>query len=138
VGLLGLEPALLEEVAADCGGAPWWPCDVCDRAAMDAAVGEALRRLGGLDVAIANAGVGAQMPLVGGEGASLRKDLSLAAPSVRNSSGSCPLVPHPCRLCWRTGPVTQYRSRLVGARRHAATALLSRGRVVGLVVGVRP
>jgi NAD(P)-dependent dehydrogenase (short-subunit alcohol dehydrogenase family) len=67
VALLGLEPELLEETAAACGGAPWWECDVADRDAVDAAVDEAVRRLGGLDVAVANAGIGGQMTLVEGD-----------------------------------------------------------------------
>ena len=69
VALLGLEPELLESVAAQCGGAPWFECDVADRAQVDAAVTAAVERLGGLDVAIANAGIGAQMTLVGGDAA---------------------------------------------------------------------
>jgi len=40
---------------------------VADREQVDAAVAGAVDRLGGLDVAIANAGIGAQMPLVGGD-----------------------------------------------------------------------
>ena len=31
VALLGLEPELLAQVAADCGDAPWVECDVADR-----------------------------------------------------------------------------------------------------------
>jgi NAD(P)-dependent dehydrogenase (short-subunit alcohol dehydrogenase family) len=69
VALLGLEPELLESVAAQCGGAPWFECDVADRARVDAAVTAAVERLGGLDVAIANAGIGAQMTLVSGDAA---------------------------------------------------------------------
>jgi NAD(P)-dependent dehydrogenase (short-subunit alcohol dehydrogenase family) len=62
VALLGLEPELLTAVAADCGDAPWYECDVTDRA-----VSAAVAALGGLDVVLANAGVAAQMPLVGGD-----------------------------------------------------------------------
>jgi NAD(P)-dependent dehydrogenase (short-subunit alcohol dehydrogenase family) len=69
VALLGLEPDLLEEVAAGCGGAPWFECDVADRDQVVGSVAAAVERLGGLDVAIANAGIGAQMPLVGGDAA---------------------------------------------------------------------
>jgi NAD(P)-dependent dehydrogenase (short-subunit alcohol dehydrogenase family) len=69
VALLGLEPELLSRVAANCGGAPWFECDVADRSQVDAAVAAAVDRLGGLDVAIANAGIGAQMTLVGGDAA---------------------------------------------------------------------
>ena len=65
VALLGLEPELLADVAVTCGGAPWFHCDVADRAQVDDAVAGAVERLGGLDVAIANAGIGAQMPLIG-------------------------------------------------------------------------
>jgi NAD(P)-dependent dehydrogenase (short-subunit alcohol dehydrogenase family) len=67
VALLGLEPELLREVAAGCGDAPWFECDVADREQVDAAVASAVHELGGLDVAIANAGIGAQMTLVDGD-----------------------------------------------------------------------
>jgi NAD(P)-dependent dehydrogenase (short-subunit alcohol dehydrogenase family) len=67
VALLGLEPELLAEVAATCGDAPWWECDVADRDRVDEVVSEVVQRLGGLDVAIANAGIGAQMTLVDGD-----------------------------------------------------------------------
>lgn len=67
VALLGLEPDQLEATAAQCGGAPWLECDVADRERVDAAVVEAVERLGGLDVAIANAGIGAQMTLIDGD-----------------------------------------------------------------------
>jgi NAD(P)-dependent dehydrogenase (short-subunit alcohol dehydrogenase family) len=67
VALLGLEPDLLAEGAKGCGGAPWFECDVADRAQVGESVAAAVDRLGGLDVAIANAGIGAQMPLVGGD-----------------------------------------------------------------------
>lgn len=69
VALLGLEPDLLAGVAAECGDAPWFECDVSSRAQVDAAVADAVARLGGLDVAVANAGVGAQMTLIGGDAA---------------------------------------------------------------------
>ena len=67
VALAGLEPELLAPVAAECGDAPWFECDVTDREQVERAVEEAVTRLGGLDVAIANAGVAAQLPLVGGD-----------------------------------------------------------------------
>lgn len=69
VALLGLEPELLARVAADCGGAPWFECDIADRAQVDGAVADAVGALGGLDVAIANAGIGAQMTLIEGDAA---------------------------------------------------------------------
>ncbi len=67
VGLVGLEPELLEGVAARCGDAPWTTCDVSDRAQVDRAVEEIVGALGGLDVVVANAGIAAQLPIVGGD-----------------------------------------------------------------------
>jgi NAD(P)-dependent dehydrogenase (short-subunit alcohol dehydrogenase family) len=67
VALAGLEPGRLEQVAVACGGAPWWACDVTDREQVERAVAGAAERLGGLDVVMANAGVAAQLPIVGGD-----------------------------------------------------------------------
>jgi NAD(P)-dependent dehydrogenase (short-subunit alcohol dehydrogenase family) len=67
VALAGLEPDLLAEVARDCGTAPTMVCDVRDREQVDATVEAAVGELGGLDVVMANAGVGVQVPLVGGD-----------------------------------------------------------------------
>jgi NAD(P)-dependent dehydrogenase (short-subunit alcohol dehydrogenase family) len=67
VALLGIEPEALSAVAAECGDAPVFECDVRDRARVEEAVQGAVRELGGLDVVIANAGVAAQLPLVGGD-----------------------------------------------------------------------
>jgi NAD(P)-dependent dehydrogenase (short-subunit alcohol dehydrogenase family) len=67
VALLGIEPEALFAVAAQCGDAPVFECDVRDRARVEEAVESAVRELGGLDVVIANAGVAAQLPLVGGD-----------------------------------------------------------------------
>src|SRR5688500_6097562 len=66
VALAGLEEELLEKVAASCD-APWWVCDVSDRAQVEAAVDGAADALGGLDVVVANAGIAGQLPLVGGD-----------------------------------------------------------------------
>jgi NAD(P)-dependent dehydrogenase (short-subunit alcohol dehydrogenase family) len=67
VALLGLEPDALAAVAAECGDAPWFTCDVTDREQVDTSVAAAVERLGGLEVVIANAGVAAQLPIVGGD-----------------------------------------------------------------------
>ncbi|MDG3009977.1 SDR family NAD(P)-dependent oxidoreductase [Rhodococcus sp. D2-41] len=67
VGLIGLEPELLAQVAARCGDAPWRECNVAHREQVDAAVAEVVEELGGLDIVIANAGVAAQLPLIGGD-----------------------------------------------------------------------
>ncbi|TQM72118.1 short-subunit dehydrogenase [Actinomadura hallensis] len=67
VALAGLEPDGLAAVAAECGGAPWWTCDVTDRARVEEVANNAADALGGLDVVVANAGVAAQMPMIGGD-----------------------------------------------------------------------
>ena len=67
VALAGLEPDLLAQLAAECGDAPWFECDVTARAQVEDAVEGAVGRLGGLDVVMANAGVAAALPIVGGD-----------------------------------------------------------------------
>src|SRR3954452_21314895 len=58
LALLGLEGDLLRDVAASCGGdALALDVDVTDRDALTDAVAAAAAHLGGLDVAIANAGI---------------------------------------------------------------------------------
>ena len=60
VALVGLEPEQLEAVARRCGpDAVWVEADVTDWDALRAAVDEVVARLGGIDVVIANAGIGA-------------------------------------------------------------------------------
>lgn len=76
VALAGLEPDLLEEVAAGIG-APWWTCDVTDRLRVEEVVDAAAQALGGLDVAVANAGVAAQLPLVGGDPAIFERTMAV-------------------------------------------------------------
>lgn len=66
VVLAGIEPEQLSEVAASCGDALAVVCDVRDRGQVEAAVEAAVENLGGLDVVVANAGVAAQLPIVGG------------------------------------------------------------------------
>jgi NAD(P)-dependent dehydrogenase (short-subunit alcohol dehydrogenase family)/alkylhydroperoxidase family enzyme len=67
VALAGIEPELLAKVAADCGDALAVVCDVRDREQVEAAVEAAVEHLGGLDVVMANAGVAAQLPVLGGD-----------------------------------------------------------------------
>jgi NAD(P)-dependent dehydrogenase (short-subunit alcohol dehydrogenase family) len=103
VALAGLEPELLEQVAASCGGAPWSTCDVTDEDQVEAAVQAAVDGLGGLDVVVANAGVAAQLPLVGGDPAVMRRTLDVnvmgayltvraAGPHVSHPAGYVVLV----------------------------------------------
>jgi len=67
VAIIGLEEELLASVAARCGDAWFAACDVTDRDAVDDTVEGAVNELGGLDVVVANAGVAAQLPIVGGD-----------------------------------------------------------------------
>lgn len=67
MALAGIEPDELAKIARVCRDAPVFACDVRDIDQVDAAVAGAVDALGGLDVAVANAGVAAQLPLVGGD-----------------------------------------------------------------------
>jgi NAD(P)-dependent dehydrogenase (short-subunit alcohol dehydrogenase family) len=58
VALVGLEPERLEENAASLGDrAAWFEADVTDFDALQRAVGGTVQQFGGIDVAIANAGI---------------------------------------------------------------------------------
>ena len=58
VALVGLEPDLLEERAANLGDrAAWFEADVTDTGALERAVKGTVDRFGGIDVAVANAGI---------------------------------------------------------------------------------
>ncbi|MFL6088759.1 MAG: SDR family oxidoreductase [Aeromicrobium sp.] len=58
VALLGLEPDLLKELAAELGdSAAWWEADVRSGAAVTEAVDEAVAHFGRIDHVLANAGI---------------------------------------------------------------------------------
>lgn len=58
VALVGLEPKLLAEVAAELGPEHvWFEADVTDQQALSTAVDAAAAKLGGLDAVVANAGI---------------------------------------------------------------------------------
>lgn len=67
VGLVGLEAEALERLSRRLGGAPWRVCNVANRGEVDTAVAEIVGALDGLDVVVANAGIAAQLPLIGGD-----------------------------------------------------------------------
>jgi NAD(P)-dependent dehydrogenase (short-subunit alcohol dehydrogenase family) len=96
VALAGLEPDLLAQVASACGDAPWTACDVTQRAQVEESVEHAVAQLGGLDVVVANAGVAAQLPIVGGDPAIFERTLEvnvLGAYYTLRAAG--PHVSHP-------------------------------------------
>ena len=59
LSLVGLEPELLEQVASECGEAAWFEADVTDKDELQAAIDGTVERFGGIDVVMANAGIGA-------------------------------------------------------------------------------
>jgi NAD(P)-dependent dehydrogenase (short-subunit alcohol dehydrogenase family) len=85
VAIAGLEPELLEEVARSCGDGPWHACDVTNRDEVEAAVAATVAGFGGLDVVVANAGVGAQLPLVGGNPEVMERTLQVNVMGVFNT-----------------------------------------------------
>ena len=59
ISLSGLEPELLAEVAAKLGpDTPHFECDVTDMDSVQAAVDGTVEALGGIDIVLANAGIG--------------------------------------------------------------------------------
>src|SRR4051812_17746350 len=76
VALAGIEDDLLQATAAPLD-APWWSCDVTDRARVDEVVDAAAAALGGLDVVVANAGVAAQVPIVHGDPALFEQTMAV-------------------------------------------------------------
>jgi NAD(P)-dependent dehydrogenase (short-subunit alcohol dehydrogenase family) len=83
-------------VAASVDG-PWWHCDVRNRSEVEHAVGSAAAAFGGLDVVVANAGIAAQLPLVGGDPAIFERTIEvnlLGAYYTLRAAG--PHLSHPC------------------------------------------
>jgi NAD(P)-dependent dehydrogenase (short-subunit alcohol dehydrogenase family) len=96
VAIAGIEHELLEDVAASCGGAPWHPCDVTDRDEVDAAVSATVEEFGGLDVVVANAGIAAQLPLVGGNPEVMERTVAVNLMGVYNTLRAAgPHISHP-------------------------------------------
>ena len=77
LALVGIEDDLMAATAERCGGAHWEPCDVADRAQVERAVANAAGALGGLDVVVTNAGIAAQLPIVGGDPAVMERTLQV-------------------------------------------------------------
>ena len=77
LALAGIEPEQLRAVAVECGGSHVLDCDVRRHDQVAAAVSEAVEQLGGLDVVVANAGVAAQLPLLGGDPAVFERTIEV-------------------------------------------------------------
>lgn len=97
VAVAGLEPELLQQVAAEIGG-PWRELDVANREQVDTVVADLVGELGGLDIVIANAGIAKQLPIVGGDPAVMERTLAVntlgtyytlraAAPHIAHEGG---------------------------------------------------
>ena len=101
VAVAGIEPELLAEVAADCGDAPAIECDVRDCEQVEAAVAAAVEQLGGLDVVIANAGVAAQLPIMGGDPAVFERTIEVNLLGVYYTlRAAAPTLPTPAVMRW--------------------------------------
>src|SRR2546423_10225078 len=78
IALVGLEPERLAALAARLGDrAAFFEADVTDRDALDAAVEGTLERFGGIDVAIANAGIHTTGSLLGADPDQIERTLEV-------------------------------------------------------------
>lgn len=109
VALLGLEPDLLAGVARECGNAPWRECDVGDGPAVTDAVDALAADAGGLEVAVANAGIARQWPLLHGDMAVLETTLRV------NTLGVCHTIRAAARHVARPGGYVLAISSLAAA-----------------------
>jgi NAD(P)-dependent dehydrogenase (short-subunit alcohol dehydrogenase family) len=111
LSLVGLEPELLERVASECGSdAVWFEADVTDEASLREAVDGTVERLGGIDVCVANAGVGA------GGMVRLMEPRAIARVIEINLIGACNTL----RLC--LPPVIERRGYMLAISSRAAIA----------------
>jgi NAD(P)-dependent dehydrogenase (short-subunit alcohol dehydrogenase family) len=93
VSLVGLEPDLLESVARDCGrDALHFEADVTDPQALEAAVTATAESAGGIDVVVANAGIGAGGPMAQMEEDTFRRVLEVNLFGVWRTIRLC--LPH--------------------------------------------
>lgn len=83
--MIGLEAENLKTLAATCGDAVWRCCDVADRDGLAAATSAAVDELGGLNVVVANAGIAAQLPLVGGDAEVMERVVGVNLMGVYNT-----------------------------------------------------
>lgn len=96
VALIGLESELLSDVAASCGDAPWAECNVAVRTQVEESVEAMVARLGGLDVVVANAGVAAQLPLIGGDPTVMERTLEVSVLGTYHTLRAAgPHISHP-------------------------------------------
>ena len=96
LALAGLEPDELAAVAAQCGDAPWWECDVSDRERVETVVADSVEALGGLDVVMANAGIAAQLPMLGGDPEIFDKTVAVNLTGTYNTLRTAgPHIAHP-------------------------------------------
>jgi NAD(P)-dependent dehydrogenase (short-subunit alcohol dehydrogenase family) len=96
LALLGIEPDQLEAVAAECADSPWWECSVSDRERVEAVVTEAVEGLGGLDIVVANAGIAAQLPVLGGDPTIFDKTVAVNLTGAYNTLRAAgPHIAHP-------------------------------------------
>lgn len=64
IALLGLEPAELAQVSAECPGSHWWELDVTDPEAQTRVAADVAGHFGRVDILIVNAGVATGGPFL--------------------------------------------------------------------------
>ncbi|MFD7843429.1 SDR family NAD(P)-dependent oxidoreductase [Nocardia sp. NPDC059764] len=96
VALLGIEEALLAQVASECGDAPWRYCDIGDPAQVERVVNSLTAELGGLDAVVCNAGIARQLSLLGGDPTVLEETLAVNVLGVYYTMRAAgPHIAHP-------------------------------------------
>jgi short-subunit dehydrogenase len=94
VALVGLEPERLEALARELGpAAAWFECDVTDSGSLERAANGTVQQFGGIDVVVANAGVGTYMTVALSSGDSLARTVEINLLGVmRTVSATLPHV----------------------------------------------
>ena len=93
VALVGLEAEELERVAAEIGdNAAWFEADVTDRDELTSAVEGTIERFGGIDVCMANAGIGGGGPVRHADPEAFDRVIAVNLNGVFNTVHAC--LPH--------------------------------------------
>jgi NAD(P)-dependent dehydrogenase (short-subunit alcohol dehydrogenase family) len=92
VVLVGLEPERLAALAAELGGAAWFPCDVTDQASLAAAVEGTVAAHGRIDAVVANAGVASRGTVATGDVEALVRTVEVNLIGVMRTAAA--VMPH--------------------------------------------
>jgi len=93
IALVGLEPEEMERVAGECGnGSAPFEADVTDRAQLAEVVEQVVERFGGIDVCMANAGIGGGGPVRSADPASFEQVIEVNLLGTYRTVHTC--LPH--------------------------------------------